>query len=68
MKISDYLNEIQHAVITVINEIHGEIAHLESLRQDLAQLTTATEDGYRRVELLLESYTNNGSWRPQPGS
>jgi hypothetical protein len=52
MNIPDYLNEIQHAVATVITEIHGETAHLESLRQDLAKLTAATEDGYRRVDFL----------------
>ena len=52
MNIPDYLNEIQHAVATVITEIHGEIANLESLRQDLAKLTVATEDGYHRVDFL----------------
>lgn len=52
MNIPDYLNEIQHAVATVLTEIHGEISNLESLRQDLAELTAATEDGYRRVDFL----------------
>ncbi len=52
MKIPAYLNEIQHAVATVITEIHGEIANLKSLRQDLAKLTAATENGYRRVDFL----------------
>ncbi len=52
MKIPDYLNEIRHAVTTVISEIHGEIARLESLRQELAKLTAATEASYRRVEFF----------------
>lgn len=52
MNIPDYLNEIQHAVATVITEIHGEIFHLDSLRQDLAKLTAATEDDYRRADFL----------------
>lgn len=52
MKIHDYLNEIEHAVTTVIAEIHGEMTHLESLRQNLAKLTSATEDSYRQAEFL----------------
>lgn len=52
MNIPDYLNEIQHAVATILTEIHGEISNLESLRQDLAKLTATTEDGYRRVDFL----------------
>ncbi len=52
MNIPAYLNEIQHAVTTVIAEIHVETAHLDLLRQALAKLTAATEDAYRRVDFL----------------
>lgn len=52
MKIPDYLKEVEHAVNTVITEIHREIDHLAALRSGLAKLTAATEDGYRRVEFL----------------
>ena len=52
MKIPAYLNEIQHAVATVITEIHSEISNLELLRQDLAKLTVGTADGYRRADFL----------------
>lgn len=52
MKIHAYLDEIQHAVATVITEIHREIANLESLRLDLAALTAVAADGYRRVDFL----------------
>ena len=52
MKIPDYLNEVEHAVTTVITEIHREIDQLEALRSELAKLTAATDDGYRRVEFL----------------
>lgn len=52
MNISDYLNEIQHAVETVLTEIHGEIQNLGALRQDLAKLTAATDDGYRQADFL----------------
>ena len=52
MKISDYLQEIQHAVETVIGEIHQEHQAVEALQAELALLAAATEEGYRRVEYL----------------
>lgn len=52
MKIPDYLNEVEHAVTTVITEIHREIEQLKALRSDLSKLTDATGDNYRRVEFL----------------
>lgn len=52
MKIPDYLKEVEHAVTTVITEIHREIDRLAALRSGLAKLTAETEDGYRRVEFL----------------
>jgi len=52
MKIPDYLKEVEHAVTTVITEIHHEIDQLAALRSELAKLTAATDDGYRRVEFL----------------
>ncbi|NOQ22239.1 MAG: hypothetical protein GQ565_06280 [Candidatus Aegiribacteria sp.] len=52
MKISDYLQEIQLAVETVICEIHREHQMVKALQAELAPLTAATEDDYRRVEFL----------------
>ncbi len=52
MKIPDYLNEVEHAVTTVITEIHREIDQLAALRTELKKLSAATDDGYRRVEFL----------------
>lgn len=52
MKISDYLQEIRHAVETVVAEIHREHELVETLQAELVRLTAATEEGYRRVEFL----------------
>ena len=52
MKIPDYLIEIQHAVETVVTEIHGERDKLAVLSAQLKALTAATDDGYRRTEFL----------------
>lgn len=52
MKLPDYLTEIEHAVATVMSEIHGEVTQLEALRSELAKLTATTNDGYSRAEFL----------------
>lgn len=52
MKIPNYLKEIDHAVRTVISEIHDETAQLEALRIDLSKLTAATNEGYHRADFL----------------
>ena len=52
MNLHDYLAEIEHAVTTVISEIHAEHEHLARLRGELTMLTAATDDGYRRAEFL----------------
>lgn len=52
MKLSEYLDEVSHAVATVLNEIHKENEHLARLQAELAALTAATEDGYRRADFL----------------
>ena len=52
MKISDYVPEIQHAIETVVGEIHREHELVDVLEADLAPLVAATEEGYRRVEFL----------------
>lgn len=52
MKIPDYLKEVEHAVTTVITEIHREVDQLAAHRGELAKLTAATDYGYRHVEFL----------------
>ncbi len=52
MKIADYLEEVEHAVATVLSEIHSEHDQLARLRQELATLTTTTNAGYRRADYL----------------
>ena len=52
MNLTDYLSEVDHAVTTVIAEIHSEHEHLARLREEINTLTAATNDGYRRVEFL----------------
>ncbi len=52
MKIPDYLTEIRHAVETVVAEIYREQDILATTRAELAALTAATDDGYRRAEFL----------------
>ena len=52
MKLSDYLTEVEHAVRTVIAEIHTEHEHLARLQLELAALTAATDDGYQRAAFL----------------
>ncbi|MEG3998065.1 hypothetical protein [Microcoleus sp. SVA1B1] len=52
MLLDDYLAEIEHAVVTVISEIHAEHEHLAQLQLELTALTAATEDGYRRAEFF----------------
>lgn len=52
MMITDYLKEVEHAVTTVITEIHRENDQLSALRSELAKFTAATDDGYHRVEFL----------------
>jgi len=52
MKIPDYLIEIHHAVETVVEEIYREQDALIKTRAELAALTAATADGYRRSEFL----------------
>ena len=55
MNLTDYLAEVEHAVATVIAEIHSEHEHLARLRIELAALTAATNDGYRRAEFLAQN-------------
>jgi hypothetical protein len=52
MQITDYLPEVEHAVNTVLGELHIEHEHLARLKKELAALTAATEDGYRRADFL----------------
>jgi hypothetical protein len=52
MQISEYLNEIRHAVETVLVEIHREREIVDKLQEELEPLVAATEDGYRRAEFL----------------
>ena len=52
MKLPDYLIEVEHAVRTVITEIHTEQQHLARLQLELDDLTAATQDGYRRADFL----------------
>jgi hypothetical protein len=52
MNLSDYLTEVEHAVRTVIAEIHTEHQHLARLQLELAALTAATDDGYQRADFL----------------
>ncbi len=52
MKISDYLQEIRHAVETVIGEIHREHQTVKMLQDELETLAAASEDGYMRVNFL----------------
>jgi hypothetical protein len=52
MKITSYLIEIEHAVTTVIGEIYRESDQLDDIKSELAKLSAATDDGYRRAEFL----------------
>ena len=52
MNISDYLNEIQHAVEIIICEIYREYDEVEALKKELEKLNEATDVGYRRAEFL----------------
>jgi hypothetical protein len=52
MQLTTYLAEIEHAVKTVISLVHAEHEYLDRLRQELATLTAATDEGYRRAELF----------------
>lgn len=52
MNLTDYLAEIEHAVTTVIGEIHAEHEQLARLRQELTMLTAATVDGYHRADFF----------------
>jgi hypothetical protein len=52
MDISDYLNEIQHAVEVIIGEIYREDDEVEALKIELAKLNTATNAGYDRAKSL----------------
>jgi hypothetical protein len=52
MNLSKYLDEVSHAVATVMGELHREQNRLAEVRGELAVLTAATEDGYRRSEWL----------------
>lgn len=52
MHLTAYLAEVEHAVRTVISEVHAEHEHLARLRQELATLTAATEEGYRRADFF----------------
>ena len=52
MHINAYLAEIEHAVKTVIPEIHAEHEQLCRLRQELVTLTAATDEGYRRADFF----------------
>lgn len=52
MKLADYLTEVEHAVRTVITEIYAEQQHLDRLHLELAALTAAADDGYRRADFL----------------
>lgn len=52
MHLTAYLAEVDHAVRTVILEIHAEHEHLASLRKELATLTAATDEGYRRADFF----------------
>ena len=49
---SKVLAEIQHAVVTVIAEIHREQLRLSELHAELAVLNATTDDGYRQAEFL----------------
>ena len=53
MQIAEYLNEISHAVETVIGEIHREREIVDKLQEESDPLIAATEDGYRRAEFLV---------------
>lgn len=53
MTLPEYLTEIEHAVRTVISEIHVEHVHLARLQRELVALTAATDDGYQRVNFLV---------------
>ena len=55
MKIPGYLQEMQHAVETVIGEISREHQIVADLQAELAPLNAATEDGYSRAEFLARN-------------
>lgn len=52
MRISAYLQEIEHAIRHVIGEVHREHAEVKRLRAEIESLTREVEDGYRRSEWL----------------
>lgn len=52
MQLSKYLAEIEHAVHTVLAELHAEHDQLVRRREELVKLTAEMEDGYRRAEFL----------------
>lgn len=52
MLITNYLPEVEHAVNTVLSELHTEHEHLARLKIELSALTAATDDGYRRADFL----------------
>jgi len=53
VEISEYVLEIQHAVSTVVAEIHREHDQLIAAADDLEKLKGQTESGYRQVEQLV---------------
>jgi hypothetical protein len=52
MQISNYLNEMEHAIRHVIGEVYVEHDAAHRLTDEVRKLTAAMEDGYRRVEWL----------------
>jgi hypothetical protein len=52
VNLSTYISEVEHAVRTVITEVHSEHEILARLQQELAALTAATNDGYERASFL----------------
>lgn len=52
MQISDYLNEIQHAVETILSEVYREQTVVNQLQKEKENLIASTESGYRGSEFL----------------
>ena len=55
MEITDYLNEIRHAVETVISDLHHENDEVLRLHKELEKLNAATIDGYERADFLARN-------------
>lgn len=55
MDLVTYIREIEHAVSSVMKDIWEDRRIFQDLESRLKGLTNKTEDGYRRIQSLLEN-------------